>query len=376
MPIHAACIYLADKTATSALTTIPTFASTPSGGATAQQCGVNISKVYSVLNADGSVNQTVTTPLFWNRLNPATGPIGTNRSDVNSTYNGLIVTLRKPATHGLEILANYTLSKATDDGEQGSNNGAGGTGLNGQVGEYALNPFNTRFEQGLSTTDVPNRFTASVVYTPPFTKNITNKVEREVVDGWSLAGTIIASNGTHFEEQMGSASTTAPVYSAAAGDPLYAVGGTTPLTGAAATFTPLNGGMTGALLNSPGSPVAGRAYFVPRNNAELPNLYDVDLRLTKNFAIKERYRIEFRAEAFNLFNTTLVQAEQLVAFNYLQPGKSQGSLTCTGLQTCIVPNNGPGGFGTPAGNFGRLGHPGQPATPGGAPVRLLTLACA
>jgi hypothetical protein len=52
------------------------------------------------LNADGSVNQTVTVPLFWQRLNPATGPIGTNRSDVNSTYNGLIITLRKPATHG------------------------------------------------------------------------------------------------------------------------------------------------------------------------------------------------------------------------------------------------------------------------------------
>ncbi len=331
----------------------PNVCSTPSVvGTTQQTCGVNITKTYNVLNADGTTNQIVTTPLFWNRLNNGIGPIGTNRSDVNSTYNGLIITLRKPATHGFEILANYTLSKATDDGEQGSNNTAMGTGLNGQVGEYALNPFNTKLEQGLSTTDAPNRFTASVVYAPPFTKNLNGKVEKELLDGWSLAGTFIASNGTHFEEQMGSASTTTTVYSVANGDPLYAPGSATALP--SQSFTPLNGGMTGALLSSPGSPTAGRAYFVPRNNAELPNIYNVDVRLTKIFAIKERYRVEFRAEAFNLFNTTIVQSENLTAFNYLAPGKTNGAITCTGVNTCVIPNSGAGGFGTPVLTTGAL----------------------
>ena len=35
---------------------------------------------------------------------------------VNSWYNGLLVTVRKPLSHGVEVLANYTFSKSLDDG--------------------------------------------------------------------------------------------------------------------------------------------------------------------------------------------------------------------------------------------------------------------
>ena len=37
-------------------------------------------------------------------------------------------------------------------------------------------------------------------------------------------------------------------------------------------------------------------------------------RQERDFAIRERYRLEFRAEAFNLFNSTLVQGVNTEAY--------------------------------------------------------------
>src|SRR5262249_25670240 len=48
-----------------------------------------------------------------------------------------------------------------------------------------------------------------------------------------------------------------------------------------------------------------RVPFEPRNNFQLPALENVDLRLAKTLRIKERYGVDFIAEAFNLFNHTL-----------------------------------------------------------------------
>ncbi len=39
-----------------------------------------------------------------------------------------------------------------------------------------------------------------------------------------------------------------------------------------------------------------------RNNAWGPNFYNVDLSAMKNFSIKERVTLQFRADAFNAFN--------------------------------------------------------------------------
>ena len=40
----------------------------------------------------------------------------------------------------------------------------------------------------------------------------------------------------------------------------------------------------------------------PRNNLRGPHYSDVDLALNKHFPIREKYVVEFRAEAFNTFN--------------------------------------------------------------------------
>ena len=43
--------------------------------------------------------------------------------DVSTWYHGMLITVRKPMSHGVEFVANYTLAKATDTGETSSNTG-------------------------------------------------------------------------------------------------------------------------------------------------------------------------------------------------------------------------------------------------------------
>jgi hypothetical protein len=62
------------------------------------------------------------------------------------------------------------------------------------------------------------------------------------------------------------------------------------------------------------SATGGRATFLPRNSYRYPTWTDIDLRLERDFTIHERYRLEFRAEAFNLFNSTLLQGVNTEAY--------------------------------------------------------------
>jgi hypothetical protein len=284
-----------------------------------QQCGLFVSKPYDILDASGNTTQVYTAPFYWNRVDSRTGVINGNTSDVITTYHGLIVSLRKPMSHGLEVVGNYTFSHAIDNGQQGSVNGGG----EGQVGTPALDPFNTASEKGNSGTDVRSRFTASVVYAPTFGKNFTNPIAKQLADGWSLATSIIAQNGAHY---TGMVQTSSP--------PSDVIRGFAPGSSVQKTFTyaPLDGSMGGAGVSSPGSPLAGRIGWLAPGSFVLPNLYNVDLRLTKQVSFKERYHIEIRLEAFNLFNTTLIQAVNPTAYDY--------ATTCTGhTNTCMAPSS-------------------------------------
>ncbi len=77
---------------------------------------------YDVLagsTAGSATTQTTTVPFYTARQpgNTSTGIIETQLSVVNSWYHAMVLTLRKPLSHDIELLANYTLSRAMDDGE-------------------------------------------------------------------------------------------------------------------------------------------------------------------------------------------------------------------------------------------------------------------
>ena len=78
---------------------------------------------YDVLNSSGAVVTTDTEPFYTTRLNPQTGIILLGESVVNSWYNAGVISFRRPMTHGVELLFNYTYSKSIDDGAVSGANG-------------------------------------------------------------------------------------------------------------------------------------------------------------------------------------------------------------------------------------------------------------
>ena len=261
----------------------------------------------------------------------------------------MVLTMRKPMSHGIEVLANYTLSRSSDNGMVAADSALGGAGGMFLGSDGILNPYDQRAEQSLSATNVPHRFTASVVWQPGFGKGVTG-IRKVLLDGWSMAGSVTASSGIeHFSGQISN---------------------TTAVAGA------VNGGMTGSILDTNGRVIGGRLAWLPRNSFSLPGYSNVDLRLAKQFSVHERFNIEVRGEAFNLLNRTIVQAVNTTAYSIAAPAAStlatptpscwNGSTSTTGVNvgnpgptagtpvhtnTCVVPQPGFGTATTTSGNL-------------------------
>ena len=286
-------------------------------------------KSYDIVNSSGATLQTIQQPFFFGapgvsgRLDNTTGPILAEFSVVNSWYNALALTFRRPATHGVELVLNYTLAKGVDDGEAGGV-ASGGIFLGG---ETPANPYDIKGEYGRSNIDVRNRLTASVVWTPTYAKNL-NRYARAAFDGWNLATIITASSGEPYSGvvQTAAAQCFLPVSPCPAAD------------------TGEDGGVTGATLGSSGAPAGGRLAWMPRNSYALPGYSNVDLRLAKAFTVHERFNFEFRAEAFNLFNSYILQGVNTNAYTFSNPVAASGSNanpacnSAAHTNECLVPS--------------------------------------
>jgi hypothetical protein len=282
---------------------------------------------YDVVNASGVTQQTVTVPWYNARIDNASGLILNQYSVVNSWYNGLVLSLRKPFTHDLELLFNYTYSKALDDGQTAGTNGTFfGT-------DDVLDPYNLHKDYSYSDLDQRHRFVASAVWQPSYFRSASEGWVRGVADGWQVSGILTHATGQPFSAFI-SGSTMTPL-------PTGFTGGASP-----------DGGMTGAVVSTFASAANGRASFIPRNFYNLPDFTNIDFRFGRAFAIKEKYKLTFSLDAFNLFNRTIVTGENTTAFTYSAPGAT--SATCpsaTHTNGCIVPSTSFQSISTTSGNL-------------------------
>lgn len=261
---------------------------------------------YDVLNSSGGIAQSVTLPWYTQRLNPGTGDILTGSSIVNSWYHALVLSFRRPMDHGLEALVNYTFSKSIDDGAVG---GANGT-FNGT--DPPLDPYNQKRENSLSDLDQRHRLTASVIYEPPFFHALSNKFAKQVLDGFLFSTVVTVASPQ-------------PVFATISGFPS---GG-------------IDYGVTGGEVTNTGGSTGGRPPQIGRNVYFGHPLRNVDFRIMREFVYRERFRLQFIGEAFNLFNHTNISSVNGTAFNYT----AVGSGACTtalaaGSNGCLVPNPG------------------------------------
>jgi len=252
-------------------------------------------KSYDILSSSGQTTETYTVPFYTGRINTNTGEVFVGSSDVNSWYNSMVITLRRPMRHGLEFTANYTWSKAIDGAQVAGSNGT----FNGT--DYPIDPYNRKLEYGLSDLDQRQRFVANGVWMPSL-RNLASRPARLILDGWAFSTIVTLSTGQ-------------PV--------------TPYITGAP---SPLDGGVTGGV--SYAGATQGRAGWLARNAYEGPGFHDVDFRLGRQFALSERVKLSLQGEAFNLFNHTNISSVSTTAFSYL----AAGSGACSGhANACFIP---------------------------------------
>ena len=144
---------------------------------------------YDVLSSTGATASDCNRAVLHSRIDPGSGLILNQSSVVNSWYNGLVLTLRKPMSHDVELLFNYTYSHALDDGQTSGTNGTffGTDGV--------LDPYNLKRDYSYSDLDQRHRFVGSVVWQPMYGKDMSNAVARQLVDGWTASTIITAATG-------------------------------------------------------------------------------------------------------------------------------------------------------------------------------------
>jgi hypothetical protein len=232
------------------------------------------------------------------RPNPLYAQITEIRSDVFSKYNALVLQFNRRMTNGVQIQSNYTLSRAYDNGQ---------SSVTFSSNNLPLNAFDQRGEQGLSAFDRRHKFTFSMVYNTTY-KNKDNKAAHALLNGWTIAPVFNWFSGQRYTGNVsGSISAASAGYTPnAATGVCIGPAGSDPAT-TPACFTP-GGGVNG-------SGGATRYPGLPRNFFKQPSIQFLDLRLSRRFAITEKYKIEFLAEAFNFFNRTEVTSVNTTLYN-------------------------------------------------------------
>jgi hypothetical protein len=253
---------------------------------------------------------TVTLPFYTSRLDTGVGIISACQSIVRSQYFAGITTVKKQFSHGFELLANYTLSKATDDGQV---QGASGT-FSGSS-DAVLDPYNITGEQGYSDYDQRQRLIISTSYAPTF--KVDNSALGYLINGFGFSGIITIASPLPQNAVMGSSTA-------------QSVGGNQGIDGGPTGGEALNAGTT-----------AGRIPFVSKNFYRgKTQVRDVDFRITRDFKFTERMKLQVIAEAFNLFNHTNVTSVTTTAYNYQSAGNTTNGFLCpaaTVNAACLIP---------------------------------------
>jgi len=201
------------------------------------------------------------------RPNPNFSSITDIFSGVNSNYEALVAQFKHQLTYHVSFNANYTWSHALDFG-QNNTTGASATAL--------LDPTNIKLEYGNSNQNVPSRL---VIYA-------------------------VGTSHWHFQGPLGyllNDYQIAPDFQVQSGLP-YSAG----ISGASSTLYLNEGSPAKASIISTssfnGSGGTNRIPVLDRNAFQQPQTWVVDLRLSKRLVVRERYSLEFLAEAFNLAN--------------------------------------------------------------------------
>jgi hypothetical protein len=253
-----------------------------------------------------------------------------------SHYNALNVKFQteEVGRSGVTLQANYTYAHSLDN--LSSTFSENSTGSNGVGNLGYTNPADVWLDYGNSDFDIRHRLALSATWQEPFFKNGKGFL-RQAAGGWSISPIFTARTGVPFSIADSTNSLNGatgpygiPRYTPSGPVPSFSAG--TPVDSGSPnlfnllTLPPTNS-FTGLLGHSDFGPYP--AGMTTRNDFFGPGAWTFDLAVAKNFALTERFSLEFRAEGYNILNhdNIYVNGFNLDAFNF-----SGGPIVLQGLK--------------------------------------------
>jgi Carboxypeptidase regulatory-like domain len=221
----------------------------------------------------------------------------------NSSYNGLVVNIRKPTSHGLTFGFNYTWSHAIDDVSNG-----GFLPFNFTTATSLLtpqNPYNYLQSKGNSDYDVRHYISGNYVWEDAL-RHLFHWGPNALFGGWTIGGTVFFRTGLPYTVIDGGTTSTLEAFNYGGGSDFQSVYAN-PLISASATscgkaneVNQSNPCMTTAEFGAIGASVFGNQ---GRNDFRGPNFFDTDLSAMKYTNLgTEKMKLGLGFEFFNLFN--------------------------------------------------------------------------
>lgn len=213
------------------------------------------------------------------------GQLTTNVSWSTGSYNGLQIEVDRKLSDGLQFNSNFSHSKDIDTSSLGT------TSYTSALG----NPFDLRWNRGISDLNFPNIWSNRLVYEMPELSSLGATGSR-ILGKWQLSGIWQMNSGTPFSivGGFGNNSSLAQIGSDRAdltGQPLQV------RAGSKSHWIQQYFNPNAFAPNAPGT--FGNS---PRNVLTGPGNNNVDLALVKNVPFHEHYMFQLRWEAFNAFN--------------------------------------------------------------------------
>jgi hypothetical protein len=241
-----------------------TVLTTPTG----QQCS----------NGGGNASR-ITFPNFFQILQ--------ENSNGTANYQAVQLGVEQHLNHGLQFQSNFTWSKTIDTISSG----------NVSFGPPLLpNPFDLRYNRGISALNVPFVWVSNLIYTSP-ALNDKNQLIRQVLGSWELSGIVTLQSGFPFTINGGNGSNNSDAQQG--GDRADIVPGQ--------AFDVRQGGQANWLAH-----YFNAAAFAPnavgtfgdsgKNMFQGPPIKTIDAGIAKNWTMFERYHLQFRWEMFNALN--------------------------------------------------------------------------
>jgi hypothetical protein len=245
-----------------------------------------------------------------------------------SNYDSMVVEVKHAYSYGLQLDAHYTWSKALDFTGSEAANSEASSGVGFDSGARDLRNLKNNYH--LSYSDIPQRFVLTAIYELPFGAGKhfgldSSRALRGIATGWKIGGVELIQSG--FPIPIDGADTGAlnsrPFR--VAGEPLMVPkalqhwynGNTTVTLPDGRQITPCANcyllynvdAFAGSVIPDPNHPgqYLANAYYtggaaITYSQIRAPGRSNLDLSISRNFRLTERYALEFSAHATNAFN--------------------------------------------------------------------------